>query len=344
MFRFFNRNKFTNHIPKQNNVLLIETNGCHGEVISAYIKYFEQLNFNVYVLASNVIKKENPFCRLNIKNLFYSKFKNFAKILKSEYLNRYDHIFVMSSVNYTFGEKPVTELYPDLQQHKSVFYVHHNMAYIEKYFQNTDKSHNIMLGQFPDTVYLNPHLFGEYTIPSKSEPTIFVSVGGINPRRKNHTMLLNAIEELHDKNYNFQILVVGSGSIKNLNNKIKQHLKILGHLNYDKMYDAVEHAHFFLPLLDENNPDHERYIKTQVTGSAQLIYGFTKIPVIHKQFAKFYRFDTKNSVPYENLAAGMEQAILMSESDYDNHIFELKKTATGIKLESLKNLAKILNI
>ena len=62
-----------------------------------------------------------------------------------------------------------------------------NIAYIEKYFQNTDKSHNIMLGQFPNTVYLNPHLFGEYTIPSKSEPTTFVSVGGINPRRKNHS-------------------------------------------------------------------------------------------------------------------------------------------------------------
>ena len=236
----------------------------------------------------------------------------------------------------SYGGGIVAQVGPEL--------VMETIAYIEKYFQNTDKSHNIMLGQFPDTVYLNPHLFGEYTIPSKSEPTIFVSVGGINPRRKNHTMLLNAIEELHDKNYNFQILVVGSGSIKNLNNKIKQHLKILGHLNYDKMYDAVEHAHFFLPLLDENNPDHERYIKTQVTGSAQLIYGFTKIPVIHKQFAKFYRFDAKNSVPYENLVAGMEQAILMSNSDYDNHIFEMKKTSTGIKSESLKNLAKILNI
>ena len=344
MFNLFNRNNFTKIIPQKNNVLLIETNGCHGEVISAYVKYFEQLNFNVYILASKVIKKENPFCRLNLKNLFYSRFKKFTKFLKSEYLNRYDHIFVMSSVNYTFGEKPVTELYPDLLQHKSVFYVHHHTDHIEKHFKNTDKSHNIMLGQFPDSIYLNPHLFGEYTIPSKSEPTMFVSVGGINPRRKNHAILLKAIEELHDKNYNFQIQVVGSGSLKNLNKKIKQHLTILGHLNYDKMYDAVEGSHFFLPLLDRNNPDHDLYITKQVTGSAQLIYGFTTPPVIDKHFADFYRFNSKNAITYDNLTDGMKQAILMSESEYKKHITELKKTAQTVKSESLENLAKILNI
>lgn len=346
MFSFI-RHPFTKNTPTKNNVLLIETNGCHGEVIAGYIKYFQELNFNVYVLVTDTIKKENPFCRLNNFKIFYSKFKNFRKLLKNEYINRYDHIFVMSSVCYTGGTNSVRDLYPDLQKHKSVYYVHHNLDYIKKYYQDTDKKHNIMLGHIIEKnsyTYINPHLFGKYDVPKKSEPTIFISVGGINPKRKNHELLINAIKTLHDKGYQFKVLIVGSGSLNHLDKNIKQHIELLGHLNYPEMYKNVEKANFFLPLLDAHNPDHNRYIKTQITGSAQLIYGFRKIPVIHSKFAKFYDFNSKNAILYENLADGMEQAILTKSSNYDKYIKNLNTTSNNIKQESLNNLKDILDV
>ena len=347
---FFNlfKNDFMKFIPKTNNVLLVETNGCHGEVIGGYIKYFQDLGINTYVLVSKTIKKENPFARLNPDKLFYAKTKEFSKLLVSKYLNRYDHIIVCSSYNYTY-HKPIIDAHPDLQKHPSVYYVHHNQSFIHDYYSNIPESHNIMLGKIVDktgggtSIYINPHLFGDYSVPKKSNETNFISVGGINPKRKNHTLLLDAIKKLHNQGYKFHVFIVGDGLLKHIDNDVKQHLTLLGHLNYDKMYDAVESAHFFLPLLDDKNPEHDRYIKTQVTGSAQLIYGFRKIPVIHKKFAKFYKFDDKNAVIYDDLASGMEKAILTTSKDYDKYIKHLDKTANDIKQESLNNLKDILN-
>lgn len=348
MFNLFPKDKFSTFIPKRNNVLLVETNGCHGEVIGGYLQYFQNIGINAYILVTDTIKKEKPFCRLHTEKIFSTKFKNFHKLLKSEYLNRYDHIFIMSSVNYTHGSHAVRDLFPDLQKHKSVYWVHHQIGYIHNYYPDIDKKHNIMLGHIVDKigggqVFMNPHLFGEYTIPSKTDETVFISVGGINPKRKNHNLLIDAIKTLHDKNYKFRVLIVGSGSLKHIDKSVRKHIKLLGHLNYDKMYNNVEKSHFFLPLLDANNPEHDRYIKTQVTGSAQLVYGFRKVPVVHKKFANFYDFNPKNAIIYDDLADGMERAILMNATDYDKHIKQLDKTANSIKQETTDNLKDILN-
>ena len=342
MFSFL-QHPFAKNSPKKHNVLLIETNGCHGEVIGGYVKYFQELGYNVYILISNTIKKENPFCRYDVKNIYSCNPKKFSKLLVAEYLNRYDHIFVMSSVNYDHGVQSVKTLYPDLAAHKSVYYIHHQIPYIYRFYRKTNTKHNIMLGKFKNTVFINPHLFGKYCIPQKSDKTIFVSVGGINPKRKNHTMLLSAITELDAMGLDFMVWIIGSGSLKHLQPNVRKHIQLLGHLDYKDMYNFVEKSHFFLPLLDDKNIKHNRYITTQVTGSAQLIYGFRKIPVIHKKFAKFYRFNSKNAVIYENLVNGMKSAILMKPSEYSQHITQLDDTATSIYNESLNNLKDILH-
>lgn len=344
MFDIFKQNKFTSVVPLKRNVLLLETNGCHGEVIGGYVQYFQELNFNIYILTTDTIHKENPFVRQTVGNAFWCKFRSFKKLLCKEQLNKYEHIFVMSSVCYTGGENAVTDLYPDLKKHKSVFYVHHDLSYINQHYIDIKPKHNIMLGRFPGVVYINPHLFGNYTVPEKSEETIFVCVGGINPKRKNHTLLLDTIQKLHDKNYKFIVYVIGSGSLKHIPRSIKSHIKVLGHLGYPEMYDYVEKSHYFVPLLDDKNPKHELYTTVQVTGSAQLIYGFAKVPVIHSKFATFYDFNNDNAIVYDSLYQGMEQAILQSNDDYKNKVSKLKQTAKKIKQESMDNLKDILDI
>lgn len=70
------------------------------------------------------------------------------------------------------------------------------------------------------------------------------------------------------------------------------------------MYEAMRRADYFLPLLDPGNPAHNRYTTTGVTGSAQLVYGFAKIPVIHEKFASFYGFNDRNALLYREETLG----------------------------------------
>lgn len=343
--KIFNKPDFKTDTPQPNNVLLVETNGCHGEVIAAYIQYFQRLNKNVYCLVNKRVARENPFCRLsNIKQIYSASLKKLSKLLKSEHISKYDHIFIMSSINYKGGENNVPDMFPDLKKHRSVFYVHHESQYISEFYTDTDINHNIMLGRYKNCTYINPHLFGDHKIPTKSNTTTFICVGGINPERKNHKILLNAIQELHNQGLNFQVLIVGSGSLTNIPSDIQRHIKLLGHVNYYDMYNYVESAHFFLPLLDPDNIEHEKYTTIKVTGSAQLIYGFKKVPVIHNKFAKFYNFDTNNAIIYDNLIDGMRTAITTNINEYNSYITHLTKTSKKIETESLNNLQRILNV
>lgn len=341
--KIFKKPNFKTDTPHPNNVLLVETNGCHGEVISAYIQYFQRLNINVYCLVNKRVARENPFCRLSdIKQIYSASLKNLSKLLKSKHLDKYDHIFIMSSINYKGGERNISDMFPDLKKHRSVFYVHHESQYISELYTDTDINHNIMLGRYKNCTYINPHLFGEHKIPSKTDTTTFICVGGIAPERKNHKILLNAIQELHNQGLKFQVLIVGYGHLKNIPTDIKKHIKLVGHINYSDMYKYVESAHFFLPLLDPNVSEHKKYITIKTTGSAQLIYGFKKVPVIHTKFANFYDFDKTNAIIYDDLTDGMRDAILLNNTEYSELIASLEKTANKIAQESLQNLQKIL--
>ena len=149
MFFDLFKKSFAKFTPKPHNVLLVETNGCHGEVIGGYIKYFQDLGFNTYVLVSKTIKKENPFARLKPTEIFYARLKTFSKLLTGKYINQYDHIVICSSYNYT-SHNAVILSYPDLQKHPSVYYIHHNLSFFNDFYQNTPASHNIMLGKIVD--------------------------------------------------------------------------------------------------------------------------------------------------------------------------------------------------
>ena len=60
-FRFFDFiqvKKFNKTPCRENTVLLVETNGCHGEVVSAHWQYFTELGYNVDILMHDFIYNE----------------------------------------------------------------------------------------------------------------------------------------------------------------------------------------------------------------------------------------------------------------------------------------------
>lgn len=97
-------------------------------------------------------------------------------------------------------------------------------------------------------------------------------------------------------------------------------------------------------MLDPGNPAHNRYITTGVTGSAQLVYGFAKIPVIHEKFASFYGFNDRNALLYreETLGGAMLRAIRQTEEEYAEMQQALLQLGRDIDGESRSNLERAL--
>lgn len=334
----------------KNTVLLVETNNTHGEVIGGYISYFQKLGFNVDILISTEIDKEAPFCRLNMKHIkvFHCGSVVLGWILKLKKLAQYKHIVIMSSAYYrkSAGEDytGVLDEFPSLKDHLSLYVVEHDLVDIHRFKEEEllKKNHLITLGHFDKGVFMCPILFGNIQKNTKNETTTFITIGAIKGFRKNHQALIQAIEQLASENLKFKVIVIGSGTLDNLPKSIHPYIQIMGRLDFPKMFDCMEKADFFLPLLDADNKEHNRYISTGVTGSAQLIYAFSKVPVLHPKFAPFYGFNDDNAIVTEDLAEGMRQAIQMSSDEYKQKQSVLTDLAKKLENESLHNLRKIL--
>lgn len=334
----------------ENTILLVETNNCHGEVIGGYISYFQKLGFNVDILIRTEIEKEHPFCRLNLNDvkLFHCDRIALGWILKLKKLAQYKHIFMMSSAYYrkSAGEDytGVLDEFPSLKDHPSLYVVEHDLVDIHRFKEEEllKKNHLITLGHFDKGVFMCPILFGNIQKNTKNETTTFITIGAIKSFRKNHQALIQAIEKLASGNMKFKVIIVGSGTLDNLPKSIHPYIQIMGRLDFPKMFDCIEKSDFFLPLLDADNPEHNRYITTGVTGSAQLIYAFSKVPVLHPKFANFYQFNENNAILTTNLTDGMKQAIQMSAEAYKQKQSALTDLAEKLENESLNNLMEVL--
>ena len=340
--------KFQKTPINKKSVLLIETNGCHGEVISAYFQYFQDLGYNVDIIMHDFVYKENHFTRHDISNIniYHCHQTAMHKMFQSKKMDRYKAIFIMTPIN-TANGKSVLTFFPELNRFKNLYVVAHNLPCIEENYKNFDKKHILglgrKLGDFPST---NPHSFGKVLKnQTKHTPTTFITVGRIDPQIKDHSMLISAVQELATKGYNFRVIIIGGGKkMPNINNEIKKYIVAPGRQIAEKMYRYMEQSDFFLTLWDKNNPMHDKYRTNLISGSPQLIFGFNKIPIIQKEFADFYDFDKTNAIVYQgdNLASAMESAILMKDSEYKKMYNKLDELSKDVYNESLNNLKKIL--
>ena len=347
--------RFLKAETRENSVLLIETNTAHGEVIAGYLKYFQDMGFNVDVLVNPVIVKENPFCRLDLSrvSVFSSDFPLLGRFFASRKFRAYKHVFLMTSAAYFYwiGDRQgsVLACYPKLREHPSLFVVEHDLNDVERFGEQSllDRKRLIALGHFPHTqaVFAAPFLFGDVRANrgGARHETTFICIGGIQMERKNHQKLISAIREIIAVKRNFKVVIVGKGELQNLPEEIHPFCEITGRIDFPEMFEKLEKADFLLPLLDADEPAHNRYITTGVTGSAQLIYAFEKIPVVHPKFAAFYGFDDRNAIISESLAQGMLAALALGRQAREAKQMALAQLAERLKAESTDNLKEILS-
>lgn len=343
---------------KDNTILLIEPNDCHGEVIPGYAQYFKELGFNVDIIITPKQKETNSLYMFENTDInIYVFGRNFIKnFLSSQKIEQYKYIVFTSHIMY---ERINYIIYPTIFQHFPVlenyraklFVVEHRFEFVDtKLLEN---KHIIMLTKLPahkpDVIWANPHYFGEICVSSKNPVTTeFIMVGAIAKQRRNCSILVDAVNKLVAEGFdNFRVTVIGRGTLDAIPHKLQKYFNILGTVPYDKMYREMEKADFFLPLIDPDNPEHERYITVGTSGSFQLIYGFQKPCLIAEKFAGIHYFDNENSIIYktnDELSEAMRKAIFMSQQDYMKKQASLKLIADSLYKESLNNLQEALKL
>lgn len=340
------------HEVKNHTVLILEPNDCHGEVIPGFCRHLLDLGYHVDVLMHHDLAAQSPLCCFQKEDrihVFPAMSSLWSRLAKIPVLNRYEAILLTSSA---FYDKPGGSSFlpvTNLEKSGHLLVVEHDLNNITRFHEEElDRQGRLLtLGHFHRGVMVNPHFFGQVAaVPRNSEP-IFITVGSLSPARKNHALLLKALQTLYDAGYkHFSVIIVGEGNLIEIPAHLRPFLHLTGKLDFPSMYAAMEQADYFLPLLDPGNPAHDRYISTGVTGSAQLIYGFGKIPIIHEKFSSFYGFNHQNALLYESedLGRAMCRAMKQNAEEYRELQQALFQLGKDIDKQSRANLERAIAV
>ena len=140
---------------------------------------------------------------------------------------------------------------------------------------------------------------------------------------RNYDLLINSISRLKMEKYNFEIIIIGRNKQFN-SNLIPSYLKdvfIFKHnVSFYELYINVEKSDFIIIPLDPKRKNDNQYKCNKVSGSIQLVYGFLKPPIIHREFSYFYNLNDNNSLIYNNnnLYSIIRKAILLNNEVYIN--------------------------
>ena len=348
--------RFLCHNIKFNSILMVEFNNFHCECLSGMVKYFLDLGYNIDVCISPSEMDLTPFSNiLSSKiNIFTMDKATIKHLLCHDIVEKYTHIYINSDMIYDGSFYPVFDYIGSeikFPEEKIITMCHHadKYSYIEP---KNDRFSVVALNKLPilekkNYYMVNTHFFNSFIRTNKNEKINFICVGNIESKRKNHSLLFDAIDKLlQQKITNFKVTIIARAGDLDIPKHIKPYLDFKGKLSYTDMYNELEKADFYLPLFDPENKLHERYLNSGSSGSYQLIYGFTLPCIISRKFqTNVNGFNDNNSIGYDqnkDLSKAMKIAIEMSNSEYLDKVQQIKILADCIYNESLENLKKIL--
>ncbi len=347
---FANLKRFKNDPVLENSVLILEPNDFHGEVMPGYAEYFLKLGFNVDVVSVPALMKTKFLPQEQLKKIrAYAVDEVFYKKILHDAKSKFYKYILFTSVDGMHG--PVTRYIPN-DAYSKLFAVLHSKEHLRKkeIKKLYDDKKLFVLRNFNNDKNLweiNPHYFGQNKPADiKNHPVNFIMVGLIDPKKRNSQLMIDSIANLAAKSeIPFKLTVISRRKIKNVPKSTSQYLNIRYNLDYDKMYEEMKRAHFFLPLLDPKNEKQRAYLSELSTGSPQLIMGFLTPAIINNEYAKTYFLNSENSVLYKDneLAPAMLAALNMTAETYNNMTQELKTMQQERFNSSLNNLKKALH-
>lgn len=325
----------------------------HSEVVPGYVKYLLDMGYHVSVLVNYDRIKEGLFVKFNHPNLSINKMnkRQILNYFRNDDLKNVSGVLV-TTVGKLCDSVHYEQCFDTFNQNvdkSELFFVEHEV--VHSIDANTWNEDLITLRKInyknKTSVVVNPHYFGDVKITPKNEKiTNFITIGGVQAKKKNNDLIVNAVKSLHDKGYkNFKITVIGKGKLKYLPKEIRQYFDIKGRLPFDKMYEELEKADFMLTAYDEKNPKHIRYNTTGTSGNFQLVYGFLKPCIIIESFAEINGFDETNSILYKadsDYENALINAIKMNSKEYSKMQKSLEKYEKKLYQSSLNNFRNLI--
>ena len=324
----------------------------HAEVVPGYVKYLLDLGFDVSVFLTPARLDEGLFSRFRHERMTVNKASQAAIVsyFKKHGLSGAKGILITTAgkIGNKDDYRSERALFATRTPRQKLLLVEHDVK------RPTD--HGVIDGNIVTlrqvayngvaTVAINPHYFGEVNIAAKHSDIVrFITVGALRVRRRNTSLLIDAVSVLHSKGIsNFKITVVGRGSLRGIPSELRKYFDIKGRVDFSNLYAEMEAADFFLALLDPENSQHERYLTTGTSGNFQLIYGFAKPCLIADKFAAPNGFSPRNSIVYTDnaaLAIAMIEAIDMTPADYRLRQIAIQELAASIYAESLANMKRL---
>ena len=339
---------FFKYSIKTNTILIFEPSLYHYECTPGYTKYFIELGFNVDIIMHEMgISTFDLFNSSESESIRLFIYKDRAEAIK------YGQILELLSDKYYYLLIETTEPLREkiyikqefLNKNNSIFVFHHldyigKMNFSQYNFQNRIWS----IGNFSTGLQVNPHYFGKLRSRDKNKITRFLITSS---RHRSYEFIVSASRKLKQENLDFQIIVVGkfiTFSEKNITEELKSNFIFRYNISYIDLYKTVESVDFIIINLDPKNKKDGEFLKTRVTGSAQLVYGFCKPALINKNFSKIYSMTEDNSLIYDqnNFFQIMHKAISLNNNDYQKLKKGLFELSNYIYFNSMNNVKKTL--
>ena len=332
---------------RNNTVLIFEPEFFHHECTPGYTKYFLDLGYNVDIILDNFGSNSFYFFKL-LENIRIFTFYNLSE------LTDHSKDFQLIFKNYSFivieTTKPTRyKTFKDLgffKMNNTIFILHSIELIFTKGISSFCNQNRIWtLGHFKNTLYVNPHYYGDIKIKNKNNRTKFFIISTI---QRNYKDLILASEKLKNENLEFEVIVIGRGksfSKEALSENIKENFIFKYHVIYKELYEAVNSSDYIIINLYPNYKNNELFRRNRLTGSSQLSFGFYKLPLIHKSFAEFYNMTSENSFLFDNsnFYEIMRKAILLNAQEYKEKQKNLIKLSDSLYKLSLSNIKKTLH-
>ena len=326
----------------------------HAEVVPGFAKYLLDLGFEVSVLVTPKRLDEGLFSRFTHERMTVNRMSQPAIVhyFKKHGLSGAKGVLITTArkIGAKSSYKTERNLFTQRAARQNVLLVEHDVKQPADHGAVDRNIITLKEIRYKDirTTVVNPHYFGNINITPKSAGIVkFITVGALRARRRNTTILIDAVASLHSQGIdNFTVTVIGRGDLRGVPAELRRYFDIKGRVDFSQLYSELEQADFFLALLDPDNPSHERYLTTGASGNFQLIYGFAKPCLIAVKFAAAYGFNHRNSIVYTDnagLAASMLDAINMPQSDYQAKQDAVQELAASIHAHSLDNLRRLID-
>lgn len=352
----------TKNYNRKQTALIVEFNAFHGETLPGYVQYLQDLGFYVIVLTRYFVYSDSPFGRLPMKpphfcmapwemRLFLNRCKTqeFGFILYNSavlYLGDYNfngrlEIFLKGRISN--GSKRFALIEHSLRSDTNLEYFK-NLTDESQTKQNLYRNSFVLTQQTFDghiIPMLNPCFFG--TVQKKHKlntKRIFITIGNVISGNRNFNLLFDTIKKLENTE-KFEVWIIGKVFDKEIIKKIPSCVKVLGRLTFAEMYDRLEQADFFLPLLDPQTQP--LYLHECTSGSRQLILGFCIPPIIHEVFAEHYGFMPGSCLMYnqkKTFLSAIRQALEMDNEKYENMRLSIEELQKEVRKTSIDNLRK----